>query len=137
METKPSQTDEVDEWMKAFNHPLREVLERLREIILETDSEIGEEIKWNAPSFFYTGAMQPFDPTAYKRHLIVSNVHPRDHIMLVMPSGARVDDGSGFLEGSYADGRRLLRFYSLKDVESKKAELQTVIKKWLETLDKN
>ncbi len=41
----------------------------LRNIILSTDKEIGERIKWNNPSFYYTGEMKPFDPKEYKREL--------------------------------------------------------------------
>ena len=43
----------------------------LREVILTTDASIGEEIFWNAPTFFYTGEMKPFDPKEYKRYIIV------------------------------------------------------------------
>jgi hypothetical protein len=55
----------------------------------------------------------------------------------VFPSGARVQDNSGLLEGDYADGRRLALFFSVADVKSKKTSLQAVIRKWLQTLDKD
>lgn len=42
---------------------------------------------------------------------------------------------SGFLEGDDADGRRLALFFNMKDVKSKQALLQAVIRRWLETLD--
>ncbi len=65
--TKPSEPDKVDAYMQKLKHPLAEVVEALRRIILSTDTEVGEEIKWNAPPFFYTGAMKPFNPKEYKR----------------------------------------------------------------------
>jgi len=65
--TKPSEPDKVDAYMKKLKHPLAEVAEALRKIISSTDSEIGEEIKWNAPAFFYAGEMKPSDPNKYKR----------------------------------------------------------------------
>ena len=58
--TKPSESDKVDEYMKRLKHPLSDVVEALRQIILKTDPKIGEEVKWNAPSFFYTAEMEPF-----------------------------------------------------------------------------
>jgi hypothetical protein len=134
METKTTQTDKVDTYMQAFNHPLKEVLVELRKVILNADKQIGEEVKWNAPTFFYTGPMETSDPKLYKRYLAVSNVHKQDHIMLVLPQGAAVDDGSGFLEGEYTDGRRLLKFYSVEDVESKKANLQIILKALLKCM---
>jgi len=134
--TKPSESGEVDAFMKKLKHPMHSVLEALRQIILSTDKEIGEEIKWNAPAFFYSGKMKPFNPKEYKRYLIVSNFFKKDCIRLVFPSGARINDTSGLLEGDYADGRRLAMFYSLKEVKEKEASLKKAIRKWLKTLDK-
>lgn len=134
--TKPSEPDKVDEYMKALDHPLSDVVEALRQIILRVDSEIGEEIKWNAPTFFYTGEMAPFNPKEYKGYLVVFNLFKKDCIRLVFWGGGRVDDKSGFLEGDYADGRRLASFFSIEDVESKSPILQTVVRRQLELLDK-
>ena len=133
---KPSEPEKVDAYMRGLKHPLADVVEALRRIILSTDREIGEEVKWNAPTFFYTGEMKPFNPKEYKRCIIVFNLYRKDCIRLVFPSGARVSDKSGFLEGDYADGRRLALFFNMGDVKSKQASLQAVIRRWLETLDK-
>jgi hypothetical protein len=80
--------------------------------------------------------MKPFNPKEYKRHLVVFNLHRKDCIRLVFPSGARVNDKSGLLEGDYADGRRLALFFNMADVKSKQASLQAVIRRCIETLDK-
>ena len=55
---KLSEPEKVDLYIKNCKHPLIQVIKTLRKIILETDSEIGEEIKWNAPTFFYSGDME-------------------------------------------------------------------------------
>ena len=134
--TKPSEPEKVDEYMKAVKHPLKNVIESLRQIILKTDSGIGEEIKWNAPTFFYSGEMKPSDPKEYKRYIIVFNLFRKDCIRLVFPSGAKLNDNSGLLEGEYADGRRLALFYSLQEVKAREKDLQKLIKTWLKLLDK-
>lgn len=134
--TKASEPDKVDAYMKKLKHPLAKVAEALRETILETDPAIGEEIKWNAPAFFYSGALAPFNPKEHKRHIVVFNFFQQDCIRLVFPSGARVKDKSGLLEGDYPDGRRLALFHDMREVESHKADLQGVIRQWLATLDK-
>jgi len=134
--TKPSGPDKVEAYIQNMQHPLKNVVEALRQIILNTGPEIGEEVKWNAPAFFYTGEMKPFNPKEYKRYLIVFNLFKQDCIRLVFPRGAKVNDTSGLLEGDYADGRRLAHFYSLEDVEAKKTVMQQVIRTWLELLDK-
>jgi hypothetical protein len=135
--TKKSESDKVDAYMAALKHPLKNVLAELRKIILSTDPAIGEEVKWNAPTFFYAGEMAPFNPKEYKRYLIVSNLYQKDCIRLVFPSGSRIGDTTGFLTGDYADGRRLALFPSMDEVHSKQATLKRSIRKWLETLDKN
>jgi hypothetical protein len=132
--TKPSESDKVDEYMKRLKHPLSEVAEALRQIILKTDPKIGEEVKWNAPSFFYTGEMEPFNPKEYRRYLVVFNLFKKDCIRLVFWGGAKVKDTSGFLEGDYADGRRLAMFYGMNDVKSKQAKLQKIVKQQLKLL---
>lgn len=122
--------------MAKLKHPLANVVQELREIILNTNREIGEEIKWNAPTFFYAGKMKPTNPKEYKRYIVVFNLFKQDCIRLVFPSGAKVKDISGLLEGDYADGRRLAMFYSSQDVNSKKKSLRAVITRWLKLLEK-
>ena len=133
---KLSEPDKVDAYMKALKHPLVKVVEALRKIILNADKEVGEEVKWNAPTFFYTGKMKPFNPKEYKRYIIVFNLFKKDCIRLVFPSGAKIKDTTGLLEGDYADGRRLAMFSSIAEVKEKEKDLQKAIKTWLKLLDK-
>src|SRR3954466_750921 len=114
LSTKDSQPEDVDAFIRATTHPLKNVVEELRATILNADSSIGEEVKWNAPAFFYAGPMAPFDPKKYKRHLIVFNLFKKDCVRLVFPTGASIGDTSGLLEGDYADGRRLAVFSSME-----------------------
>lgn len=136
MTTKASEPEKVDAYMGKLKHPLAKVVADLRRIILSTDKEIGEEIKWNAPTFFYAGEMKPTNPKEYRRYIVVFNLFKKDCIRLVFPSGAKVKDVSGLLEGDYADGRRLAMFYSAQDVKSKEKNLRAVITKWLGLLEK-
>ncbi len=132
---KLTDTLQVSEHIKKLDPAICKIIETIRKIILSTDAEIGEQIKWNNPSFYYTGEMKPFDPKEYKRDLIVMNLH-KGRIMLVFPSGAKVNDVSGLLTGDYKDGRRLVIFTDMKDVKAKEKALQKVIKDWLKLVDK-
>ena len=134
--TKPSEPDKVDAYMQNLKHPLADVVAALRQIILGTDGEIGEEIKWNAPTFFYLGEMAPSDPKKYKRYIVVFNLYQKDCIRLVFPRGAKSNDSSGFLQGDNADGRRLAFFHNLEEVQSQTKPLQQAIRRWLTLLDK-
>ena len=112
------------------------LVETIRQIILSTDKEIGERIKWNSPSFFYMGAMKPFNPKEYKRELIVFNLYKKDYVLLVLPSGEKLNDTTGLLEGDYKDGRRLVKIYDVADAKTKQKPLQQLIKQWLKMIDK-
>ncbi len=137
LSTKEPEPEQVDAYMRAMKHPLKSAVEELRAIILNADSGIGEEVKWNAPTFFYTGTMAEFDPKQHKRHVVVFNLFKKDCVRLVFPSGASIGDTSGLLVGDYADGRRLALFSSIDEVHSKRLALERVIKKWLNALEKN
>jgi len=80
--------------------------------------------------------MKPFHPKEYKRYIIVFNFFKKDCIRLIFPSGAKINDSSGLLEGAYADGRRLAMFSSVEDVNAKEKQLQKAIKTWLRLLEK-
>jgi hypothetical protein len=132
---KPSNTELVTAHIQKLDPALGDIVQTVRDIILNTDAEIGEEIKWNNPAFYYTGEIQPFDPKEFKRHIVVMNLH-KGRIMLVFPSGAKVNDMSGFLEGDYKDGRRIAIFKDKADVLAKKDILQNMIKTWLSLVEK-
>jgi hypothetical protein len=130
--SKLSNQEQVDELISKLDSPSKEIIVYLRKIILTTDSLVGEEIKWNSASFYYTGEMKPFDPKTYKRDIMVCNIH-RGKIMLVFPTGAKVTDN---LKGkNYPDGRKIITIESLADAMTKEKELQNVIKEWISMVE--
>lgn len=132
---KLSDRQQVTDHIKKLNPAFGKIIEAIRQIILKTNKEIGERIKWNNPSFYYTGEMKPFDPKEYKREIAVFNLY-KERIMLVFPGGEKIKDSSGLLEGDYKDGRRLIILKDMKDVKAKEKALQAIIKKWLALVDK-
>ncbi|RFZ84418.1 DUF1801 domain-containing protein [Mucilaginibacter terrenus] len=133
---KFADTAEVDIYMQKLDHPLKDVLQALRQVILESSNEIGEHIKWNSPSFLFTGEMSPFDPKEYKRYIIVSNMLQKECVRLVFLSGAKLNDPGQLLTGNYTDGRRIAMFHNLAEVSAKKQQLQQLIAQWLEVLER-
>ena len=134
MPTRPSDPAAVDAFMKGLKHPLASLAAALRRAILAADRTIGEEIKWNAPAFFYTGEMPAFDPKEYRRHLVVFNFYRKDCIRLVFWHGDRAKDRTGLLEGSYPDGRRLAHFASAGELKAAKKALVGALKSQLKHL---
>jgi uncharacterized protein YdhG (YjbR/CyaY superfamily) len=133
--SKLSDSEQVTQHIQNLDPGLAATVEYIRQVILGSDKEIGEQIKWNSPSFYYTGEMKPFAPKEYKRDIVVLNLH-RGKILLVFPTGAKINDGSGFLEGDYNDGRRVAHFKDLDDVKAKANTLRTIVNKWIQLVDK-
>lgn len=133
---KLSDTEQVTQFIQQSKHPLADVMQALRELILSTDSDIAEHIKWNSPAFYYNGNMADFDAKEYKRDLVVYNIRKEDSILLIFPTGTVIDDPAGILEGNYADGRRMVTLKSIYDLNTKQEALQAVIKDWLSKIEK-
>lgn len=132
--TKPNDTEQVSAYIQKLDKDFAATVEYLRQLILSADKQIGEQIKWNSPSFYYTGEMKAFDPKEYKRDLMVMNLR-KGQILLVLPTGATIEDSTGLLEGKYTDGRRLITFTGLADIKSKEKKLKTVIRAWMKLID--
>jgi hypothetical protein len=132
---KPTDSEQVTAYIQNLEPNFATTIQALRDIILSTDADIAEEIKWNAPTFFYAGEMLPSPPKEHKKYIIVTNFH-KGRILLVFPSGAKINDTSGFLEGDYADGRRLHYFKDLDDVLANKIALQNVVSEWIKLIEK-
>ena len=126
----------VADYLNQLDHPLKNVVEALRKIMLATDKEIDEQIKWNSLSFCYTGEMKPFDPKEYKKDIVVFNLHKKELVLLVFPTGARIDDNTGLLEGKFTDGRKTAKFTGLDEVKLREEDLRAVLRQWLQTVER-
>ncbi|WP_421944557.1 DUF1801 domain-containing protein [Pedobacter sp.] len=131
---KSPHSEEVSSYIEKLEPRLAEIAETIRNIILSLDNEIAEHIKWNSLSFYYSGTMKDFDAKEYKRDIAVLNLHNR--IMLVLPTGARITEGLDLLEGNFKDTRKVINFKDLDDVLAKAPKLKTILKNWLNTIEK-
>jgi len=133
--TGTSEPDAVDAYMKRLKHPLRDTAQRLRTLILSVDKRVGEGVYWNAPAFYYTGGMKPFEPKTYRRFIVGFNFFKKDCIRLIFLRGATAPDPSGLLEGDYKDGRRLAIFNRLTEVKRREKDLKAIVKNLVRTID--
>ncbi|MGF7082481.1 DUF1801 domain-containing protein [Mucilaginibacter sp. UYCu711] len=125
----------VTSFINKLDPPFAQLVETIRQLILSTSPDIAEQIKWNSPSFFYSGDMKPFAPKEYKRDIIVLNTR-KNVALLIFPTGAIINDTTGILEGNYTDGRRMVTFKTMDEVKTKADDLQKVIRQWLALVDK-
>jgi hypothetical protein len=135
MQTKKQEADtqQVSAFIQALEPGIREVVAFLRKTLLAAHPLIGERIKWNNPSFYFTGELKDFDPKTYKRDIAVFNLF-KGRIMLVFPSGVNMNDVEGILEGNYPDGRRMLLFKDMGDARKKAGALTEMMRSWVQAL---
>ncbi len=118
MNTNP----QVDEFMAKLDHPFKDELQRVREIVLSADSTMTEVIKWGGPTFMYKGNLATLTPRTKK------------FVNLFFQTGAIIPDEHGLLEGD-AEQVRVARFHDMDDIASKEAALIAVVQAWVKLKD--
>jgi hypothetical protein len=119
---------DVDEFMKALDHPLKEGIERVRLGILGSNTRITEHIKWNAPSFCMNGEDR-----------VTFNLHPKGRVQLIFHRGVKAkgskdfafEDSAGLLDWRTAD-RGIVTLGDMNDIDAKEAVLIETVNRWME-----
>jgi hypothetical protein len=113
---------EVDAWFERYDNPMKPVVQRMREIILDADPRVDECIKWQAPTFIYKGNIASFFPKS------------KQHASLMFHQGAKIPGTFPRLEGG-GDTGRYLKVVDLDDAEAAKSELESVVRAWCDWRD--
>lgn len=120
--------NEVTLFLDELKHPLRKEIDRLRSIILEANTNLAENIKWNAPNYHIN-----------QEDRITMKIQPPKQIQLIFHRGAKkreqpdkrlIEDASGLLTWKEND-RAIATFKTAKDLEDTKIHLATIIKAWI------
>lgn len=129
------EADAVDELMRGLVHPLKPALAMVRSTILGASSEIGEGIKWNAPSFYVKRSKGWFATVN-----INARTDKKDFVHLILHQGAKVQDKSapaptisdpgGLLEWLGKE-RCAARFHDLQEVKARQAALRDIVRQWV------
>ncbi len=120
---------EVTEFLDGLNHSLRKEIEYLREIILSTDYDLAEGIKWNGPNYSLNGEDR-----------ITLRIHPQKQIQIIFHRGAKVKESptQRLLGSEYnillwkENDRAIASFQSLQEILEKKQMIREVVEKWIE-----
>ena len=108
---------EVEAWFGRYENPMKEVVLRVRDIVLGADARIDECIKWQAPTFTFQGNLASFFPKS------------KQHASLMFHMGARIPGSHPRLEGS-GDTGRVLKVGSLADAERAKRDIERIVQAW-------
>ncbi len=112
---------DVDAWFDAYEHPVKDAMLRVREIIL-SDDRISETIKWKSPTFMYRGNMASFNPRT------------KAHVSLMFHTGASIPGDHPRLEGG-GETARYMKFSDLAEVEAAEGDIAAAVEAWCRSRD--
>lgn len=120
--------DEVTKFLDELNHPLRNGIEELRQILLNSANGLSENIKWNGPNYCFE-----------KEDRVTMRIQPPKQIQLIFHRGAKkinqpkdklIDDKSGLLTWKEND-RALATFKNIDEIKKAKSSLEKIINEWI------
>jgi hypothetical protein len=123
-----SAPDDVETFLVSLDHPFKQEILAIRQIILGADPGIAEGIKWNSPSFrtseyFATLQLRAKDGVQVILHL---GAKTRDTAV----SGVVIADPESLLEWLAKD-RASARFRDLNDIAARRSAFANVIRQWI------
>lgn len=113
---------EVTEWLETFEHPLKDTVLRVRQVVLSADRRVDECIKWKSPTFTYGGNIASINPNTKKK------------VSLMFHRGADIPGKHPRLVGG-GGTVKYMYFTSATEVEAQRAALQSVIRAWCQMVD--
>ena len=123
---KPPQS--VEAFLASLDHPFKQEILAVREIILGADATIAEEIKWNAPSFHTTGHFATVNLRAANGAAVI--LHFGAKKSGASTTGVAIADPDSLLEWLARD-RAMVTFRDLNDISAKRAAFEDVIRQWI------
>lgn len=119
----------VTGFLDSLNHALRAEIECLRNIIMSTDYELTEGIKWNGPNYSING-----------KDRITMRINPQKQIQVIFHRGAKVKEPlkERLLSGQYdiliwkENDRAIASFKSLDEIQENSQMIREIVTKWIE-----
>ncbi len=97
----------MNAWFSKYENPLKDVMLKVRQIILSSDPRMEECIKWSGPTFTYKGNLASFNPRSKK------------HASLMFHTATHIPGKFSNLKGEGITAR-FMTFLNLDEVKSRK-----------------
>jgi hypothetical protein len=125
---KPDLNPAVTKFLDDLNHPFRNEIEQLRHYILNSNSELTENIKWNGPNYCLGN-----------NDRITMRIQPPKQVQLIFHRGAKtlkqpddrlISNDYGLLTWKEND-RAFATFKNMADIERSKTHLANIVRDWI------
>ena len=108
---------DVDAWFAKYENPKKDVVLRIRDIVLDADPRIEETVKWQAPTFMYKGNLASFYPKS------------KEHASLMFHVGAKIPGKHPRLEGTGATSR-VMKVATVAEANRAKRDIEAIVRAW-------
>lgn len=119
---------EVTQFLDDQNHPFRSEIEVLRLLILNTNLELTENIKWNGPNYSFA-----------EQDRITIKIQPPKNIQIIFHCGAKVKEQpkGKLIKNDFGlliwkeNNRAVATFYLMQEIEQNAVQLSSIVKEWI------
>lgn len=119
---------EVTQFLDDQNHPFRSEIEVLRLLILNTNLELTENIKWNGPNYSFA-----------EQDRITIKIQPPKNIQIIFHCGAKVKEQpkGKLIKNDFGlliwkeNNRAVATFNSMQEIKKNAIQLSSIVKEWL------
>lgn len=125
---RASAPESVESLLASLEHPHKDEILVLRQIILGADPSIDEGVKWNAPSFRTTEYFATVHLRAKAGVQVILHLGAKKRAEA--ETGMEVSDPESLLEWLAKD-RATVKFGDMADVEAKRAAFSDLVREWI------
>jgi hypothetical protein len=123
------QNQDVSNFLDELKHPLRAEIEMVRNIILNSNSALAENIKWNAPNYVFNG-----------NDCVTLKINPPKNILVILHRGAKVQamptqkliDYNCKVLSWKTNDRAIITLNNKQDIITYQNDIVTIVNLWLE-----
>lgn len=120
---------ELSTFLNELNHPLREEIELLRNIILNSNKTLTENIKWNAPNY-----------VVGENDRVTLKINPPKNILIILHRGAKVQatptqkliDYTCKVLSWKTNDRAIITLNNKQDIITYQNDIVQIVNLWLE-----
>ena len=111
----------VDLWFNQLDHPLKPVMQRVRDVLLDADQRLSEQVQYGTIQFTYQSGLCSFVQVRDKRR-----------VTLMFNAAGRLQGTFPHLEGKSV---KYLYFANDGDVDERAQELAAIVHAWIQHKD--